>query len=68
MILLDTDHISILQHADSEGAANLQDRLERSSDGDVATTAITSKSNVAVGLSVCPRYRSLLRFGCHICA
>ena len=38
MIVLDTDHISILQHADSEVASALQERLTRSSDGDVVTS------------------------------
>ncbi len=61
MILLDTDHISILQHADSETATALQDRLSRSSDGDVATTAITLEEQSRSWLSLISRYTDVRR-------
>jgi tRNA(fMet)-specific endonuclease VapC len=41
MILLDTDHISILQHADSTSAEALRARLRQSADRPIATSAIT---------------------------
>jgi tRNA(fMet)-specific endonuclease VapC len=40
MIVLDTDHISVLQHAESSNAANLQQQLSAHL-GPVVTTAVT---------------------------
>ena len=61
MIVLDSDHISILQHADSELAAALQQRLADSSDGDVATTAITLEEQSRSWLSLISRYADVRR-------
>jgi tRNA(fMet)-specific endonuclease VapC len=55
MIVLDTDHISILQHADSEIATALQERLVHSPDSDVATTAITVEEQTRSWLSLIRR-------------
>jgi tRNA(fMet)-specific endonuclease VapC len=61
MIVLDTDHISILQHADSEIAAALQERLVRSTDSDVATSAITLEEQSRSWLSLIHRYADVRR-------
>jgi len=61
MIVLDTDHISILQHADSEVAAALQERLIHSSDSDIATTAITLEEQSRSWLSLIHRYADVRR-------
>lgn len=55
MIVLDTDHISILQHADSEVATALQQRLAHCSDGDIATTPITLEEQSRSWLSLISR-------------
>ena len=41
MMVLDTDHISVLQHEDSPEAIALTNRLETLSRHEVATTAVT---------------------------
>ena len=56
MILLDTDHISILQHAESAAAQALQRRLDESSDRDIATTAITLEEQSRSWLAIINRY------------
>jgi len=56
MIILDTDHISILQHAESTVAATLQQRLSDSPDGDIATTAITLEEQCRSWLSLINRH------------
>ena len=61
MIVLDTDHISILQHVDSDLAAALQRRLARSPDTDVATTAITVEEQSRSWLSLISRYADARR-------
>ena len=61
MIVLDTDHISILQHADSEVAAALQQRLAHSSDGHIATTPITLEEQSRSWLSLISRYADVRR-------
>ena len=40
MIVLDTDHISILQHTESPAAQALSQRLAASPDRDITTTVI----------------------------
>ena len=55
MIVLDTDHVSILQHADSEVAAALRERLLDSSDSDITTTAITLEEQCRSWLSLIRR-------------
>ena len=56
MILLDTDHISILQHAESNAARALQRRLDESPDTDIATTAITLEEQSRSWLAIINRY------------
>ena len=61
MIVLDTDHVSILQHADSEVAVALQERLGHSPDSDVATTAITLEEQTRSWLGLINRYADVRR-------
>jgi tRNA(fMet)-specific endonuclease VapC len=61
MIVLDTDHISILQHADSGVAAALHERLAHSPDRDVATTAITLEEQSRSWLSLISRHTDARR-------
>ena len=61
MILLDTDHISILQHADSELAQSLLRRLSQGTDRDIATTAITLEEQSRSWLSLIHRYSDARR-------
>jgi tRNA(fMet)-specific endonuclease VapC len=55
MILLDTDHISVLQHADSRAAAALQERLVGTPDPEVGTTAITLEEQARSWLALISR-------------
>jgi tRNA(fMet)-specific endonuclease VapC len=61
MIVLDTDHISVLQHADSEVAAALQARLAASADGGVGTTAITLEEQSRSWLGLIARFTDARR-------
>lgn len=61
MIILDTDHISILQHAESAVAAALQQRLSNSSDGNIATTAVTLEEQSRSWLSLINRHADVRR-------
>jgi len=56
MILLDTDHISILQHAESPAAETLDERLSSSLDQAIATTAITLEEQSRSWLNLIHRY------------
>jgi tRNA(fMet)-specific endonuclease VapC len=56
MIVLDTDHISILQHAESHAADALDERLSLSPDQDIATTAITLEEQSRSWLNLIRRY------------
>ncbi|MEI8374675.1 MAG: type II toxin-antitoxin system VapC family toxin [Planctomycetota bacterium] len=56
MILLDTDHISILQHAESQAAEELDGRLNLSPDQYVATTSITLEEQSRSWLNLIRRY------------
>jgi tRNA(fMet)-specific endonuclease VapC len=56
MILLDTDHISILQHADSASAERLRVRLRQTVDRHIATTAITLEEQCRSWLDLIRRY------------
>ena len=58
MILLDTDHISVLQHADSAAAEALRGRLRHSADRDIGTTAITLEEQSRSWLALINRYVS----------
>jgi tRNA(fMet)-specific endonuclease VapC len=61
MIILDTDHISILQHADSPIAQSLSERLANSPDRDVTTTAISLEEQSRSWLSLISRYSDVRR-------
>jgi tRNA(fMet)-specific endonuclease VapC len=61
MIILDTDHISILQHADAAVASALQQQLIRSPDSDIATTAITLEEQSRSWLGLINRYTDVRR-------
>ncbi len=59
MILLDTDHVSLLQRPDSpEGRAIVQ-RLAASPDRNIATTVVTVEEQMRGWLGVIARYRDL---------
>jgi tRNA(fMet)-specific endonuclease VapC len=57
MIILDTDHISLLQHADSAEGRRLIERLAASADPDIVTTVITVEEQMRGWLQVIARYR-----------
>jgi tRNA(fMet)-specific endonuclease VapC len=59
MIVLDTDHISLLQHPDSAEGQCLVQRLIASSDRDIVTTVITVEEQMRGWLQVIARYREL---------
>ncbi len=59
MIVLDTDHISLLQHPDSTEARNLAERLAASSDRDIVATVVTFEEQMRGWLSVIARYRDV---------
>jgi tRNA(fMet)-specific endonuclease VapC len=61
MIVLDTDHISVLRHPQSQEASVLTQRLAASSDRDIATTVATLEEQMRAWLSVIARYRDLQR-------
>jgi tRNA(fMet)-specific endonuclease VapC len=61
MILLDTDHISVLQHAESEAAKTLRQRLDRWSDDGIGTTAITLEEQSRSWLGLINRYTDVRR-------
>ena len=56
MILLDTDHLSILQHAESEAADALRLRLKQSVDRDIGTTVISLEEQSRSWLDLIRRY------------
>jgi tRNA(fMet)-specific endonuclease VapC len=57
MIILDTDHISLLQHSDSVDSQHLIERLVASTDPDIVTTVITVEEQTRGWLQVIARYR-----------
>jgi tRNA(fMet)-specific endonuclease VapC len=59
MIILDTDHISLLQHSDSAEGQRLIQRLAASPDPDIVTTVITVEEQMRGWLQVIARYRDL---------
>jgi tRNA(fMet)-specific endonuclease VapC len=59
MIILDTDHISLLQHPDSAEGQRLVQRLAESPDRDIVTTVITVEEQMRGWLQVIARYRDL---------
>jgi len=56
MIILDTDHISVLQHEDSLKAIALLDKLESLPSEEVATTVATLEEQSRSWLSLIGRY------------
>jgi tRNA(fMet)-specific endonuclease VapC len=56
MMLLDTDHISIMQHAGSRAAEALDERLNLAPDQDIGTTAITLEEQSRSWLDLIRRY------------
>jgi hypothetical protein len=58
MIILDTDHISLLQHSDNVEGQRLIRRLAVSSDPDIVTTVITVEEQMRGWLQVIARYRN----------
>ena len=59
MIILDTDHISLLQHPDSAEGQRLLKRLTDSPDQEIVTTVITVEEQMRGWLQVIARYRDL---------
>jgi tRNA(fMet)-specific endonuclease VapC len=59
MIILDTDHISLLQHPDSAEGQRLVQRLAASSDPDIVTSVVTVEEQMRGWLQVIARYRDL---------
>jgi tRNA(fMet)-specific endonuclease VapC len=59
MIILDTDHISLLQHPDSPEGQSLLHRLDTSPDQDIVTTVITVEEQMRGWLQVISRYCEL---------
>jgi tRNA(fMet)-specific endonuclease VapC len=59
MIILDTDHISLLQHSDSAEGRRLLQRLAAAADPDIVTTVITVEEQMRGWLQVIARYRDL---------
>jgi tRNA(fMet)-specific endonuclease VapC len=51
MLILDTDHVSVLQHEGSEAALRLMARLTDAAD-DVATTSVTAEEQMRGWLAV----------------
>ena len=56
MIILDTDHLSALQHRPGSGLFSLQARLEAFSPDDIATTAITVEEQMRGWMAHIRRY------------
>jgi tRNA(fMet)-specific endonuclease VapC len=59
MIILDTDHISLLQHSDSAEGKRLVQRLAVTADPDIVTTVVTVEEQMRGWLQVIARYRDL---------
>jgi tRNA(fMet)-specific endonuclease VapC len=57
MIILDTDHISLLQHPGSVEAQRLMQRLNSSLDQDIATTVVSVEEQMRGWLQIIARYR-----------
>jgi tRNA(fMet)-specific endonuclease VapC len=57
MIILDTDHVSFLQHPDSPEAQRLRRRLDQSVDQEIATTVISAEEQMRGWLQIIARYR-----------
>lgn len=61
MIVVDTDHLSVLHHQDSVSAKALRDRIESVQDEDVVTTVATYEEQVRSWLSQIARHADVHR-------
>jgi tRNA(fMet)-specific endonuclease VapC len=61
MILLDTDHVSVLQYEGTARCAALNDRLKAVNDQGIATTAITLEEQARGWLADIGRFRDVHR-------
>jgi hypothetical protein len=61
MIVLDTDHVSLLQHPDSPEAETLALRLAASPDRDIVTTVVTVEEQMRSWLGAIARHRDLAK-------
>src|SRR4051812_34537211 len=59
MVILDTDHLSILEHAESASSRRLRERLAELSPDEVATTIITYEEQTRGWLAYAARARSV---------
>ena len=59
MIVLDTDHISVLRHRHSRKGIDLTARLASSPDREIATTVVTLEEQMRGWLSVIRRKRDV---------
>lgn len=59
MIVLDTDHLSILQRPQSPEYERLTDRMEQSADSDFATTAVSLEEQMRGWLAAINRARNV---------
>ena len=58
MILLDTDHMSLLEWGDDERSAQLRDRLASAGDPDVATTIVSYEEQMRGWMAVLSKART----------
>ena len=61
MIVLDTDHLSVLEHRDSPRAFALQARLEALSQDELATTVVSLEEQMRGWLTLIARYSQVER-------
>jgi tRNA(fMet)-specific endonuclease VapC len=61
MIILDTDHVSLLQHLGSEEGERLMDRMAASSDGNIVTTVVTLEEQMRGWLQAIARHSTIPR-------
>ncbi len=61
MIVVDTDHLSVLQYQDSPSAKALRERIESVPDEDVVTTVVTYEEQVRSWLSQIARHADVHR-------
>src|SRR5947208_981290 len=61
MILLDTDHLTILSYADSSRGEALSTRLEKSADREIGTTIISVEEQWRGWFAVVARHRDVRR-------
>lgn len=59
MIILDTDHVSALQHPEAARARTLANRLAASPDREIVITAVSTEEQLRGWLALLNRYREL---------